>query len=67
MSSLDAARGAEKEFGAELVIIKKTSSEYAALADKPPCPAVAVNGRFIARNDMVTHEQLKTALVGSSS
>lgn len=67
MSNMDAARLAEKEFGVEIVAIKKTSPEYAARADKPPCPSVAVNGRFIARNDMVAYEQLKTAILGSSS
>jgi hypothetical protein len=44
------------------VVIKKTSPEYTALQDKPPCPSVAVDGKFIARNDIVTLEQLKTAI-----
>ena len=62
MANQDAARRAAQEFGAEIVVIKKTSPEYAALQDKPPCPSVAVDGKFIARNDMVTLEQLKTAI-----
>jgi hypothetical protein len=44
------------------VVIKKTSPEYAAPQDKPPCPSVAVDGKFIAGNDMVTLEQLETAI-----
>jgi hypothetical protein len=43
-------------------VIKKTSPEYAALQDRPPCPSVAVDGKFIAMNDVVTLEQLKTAI-----
>jgi hypothetical protein len=62
MANLAAAREAEKELGAELVIIKKTSTEYAALKDQPPCPSVAVNGMLIAKNDIVTAEQLKAAI-----
>jgi hypothetical protein len=52
--------------GAEVVIIKKPSPEYALEKDPPPCPSVAVNGRFIARNDTVTFEALKTALLSDS-
>jgi len=44
------------------MVIKKTTQEYAVLQDKPPCPSVAVDGKFIARNDIVTLEQLKTAI-----
>ena len=62
MSNMDAAREAEKEFGAEIVVIKKTSPEYDAIQDKPACPSVAVNGMLIAEKDIVTFEQLKTAL-----
>jgi len=45
------------------VIIKKTSPEYASLAEKPPCPSVMVDGRFIAKGDPVTYEQLRTAIL----
>ncbi len=37
---LEAARWAEKEFNAELVVIKKTSQEYGSPKDKLPCPSV---------------------------
>jgi len=49
--------------GAEVVIIKKTSPEYALEKDPPPCPSVAVNGRIIARNNSVTYEALKTTIL----
>jgi hypothetical protein len=62
MSNMEAARDAEKDFGAEIVVIKKTSPEYDVLQDKSACPSVAVNGRLIAKNDIVTFEQLKTTL-----
>ena len=64
MMITEAAGRAGKELGAEIVVIKKTSPEYAALQDKPPCPSVAVDGKFIAKNDIVTFEQIKTALQG---
>lgn len=61
-----AAREAEKEFGAEIRIIKKTSQEYSQEKDPPPCPSVMVNDRFIARNDTITYEALRTALISDS-
>jgi hypothetical protein len=66
MSIMDAAREAEKEFGAEIIVIKKTSTEYGALKDPLPCPSVVVNGRVIARNDTVSFAALKTALLSDS-
>lgn len=63
MSLTETAGRAEKELGAEVVIIKKTSPEYALEKDPPPCPSVAVNGRVVARNDIVTIEALKGILL----
>jgi len=60
---MDAVGRAEKEFGAEIRVIKKTSKEYATEKDPPPCPSVMVNGRFIAKNEMVTYEALKAAIL----
>lgn len=59
-----AAREAEKEFGAEIRIIRKTSPEYSQEKDPPPCPSVVVDGKFIARNDTVSYEALKSAMLG---
>ena len=53
---------AAKELGAEIKVIKRSSPEYAAEKDPPPCPSVMVNGRFLARNDVVTYEMLKGAM-----
>jgi len=64
MSNMDAAREAEKEFGAEIVVIKKTSKEYSELKDPLPCPSVVVNGRVVARNDTITPQALKAAITG---
>jgi hypothetical protein len=63
---MNAAGLAEKEFGAQIVVVKKTSKEYSQEKDPPPCPSVAVNGRFIAKNDVVLYEALKTALQSTS-
>jgi hypothetical protein len=63
---MDAAGRAEKELGAEITVIKKTSREYAQEKDPPPCPSVMVNGRFIAKNDTVTFDALKAAMLSSS-
>jgi len=63
----EAAGRAEKELGAQIVIVKKTSPEYAKEKDPPPCPSVMVNGRLIAKNDIVFYEALKDALVSDSS
>ena len=60
----EAAGRAGKELGAEITIIKKTSLEYAKEKYPPPCPSVMVNGRLIAKNDIVSFETLKNAMAG---
>lgn len=66
MANLGAARRAAEEFGVEIKTIKKTSAEYAAEKDPPPCPSVMVNGKFIARNDIVAYEAMKDAIMSDS-
>jgi len=44
---MESARRAEKELGAEIVIIKKTSTEYGQMKDPLPCPSVVVCGRLL--------------------
>jgi len=63
----EAAGLAEKELGAQIVIVKKTSPEYAREIDPPPCPSVIVNGKFIARNEVVSYEALKDAILSDSN
>jgi hypothetical protein len=63
---METAGRAEKEFGAEIKVIKKTSPEYAAEKNPPPCPSVMVNNRFISKNDTITYEALKTAIISDS-
>jgi hypothetical protein len=63
---LDAARRAEQELDVVVVVIKKTSAEYAELADKPPCPSVMVNGTFISKGNLITYEELKAAIQSNS-
>jgi hypothetical protein len=57
---------AAKELGAEIKVIKKTSPEYAAEKNPPPCPSVMVNDIFVVKNDTVTYEALKTAILRDS-
>jgi len=64
--NMGAAGRAVKEFGAFIVVIKKTSPEYAKEKDPPPCPSVKVNGRFTAKNDIVSYEALKEAILSNS-
>ncbi len=47
-------------------MIKKPSPEYAREKNPPPCPSVAVNGRLIAKNNIVTFEALKATLLSES-
>ena len=61
---MDAAGQAHDELGAEIAVIRKTSKEYGTEKNPPPCPSVAMNGRIISRNDTVTYEALKAALLG---
>ncbi len=62
MSNNEAAGRAAKEFAVEVIIIKKTSPEYASENNPLPCPSVVLNGKVLARNDVITYEALKTAL-----
>lgn len=64
---MEAAGRAEKELGAVIKVIKKTSPEYSAEKDPPPCPSVIVNAIFIAKNDTVTYDALKAAIKSSGS
>ncbi len=66
MTITDAAGRVAKEFSAEVVVIKKTSKEYVQEKDPPPCPSVLVNSRFIAKNNTVTYEALKTSILSDS-
>jgi hypothetical protein len=54
---------AEKEFGAEIVVINKTSKEYSELKDPLPCPSIVVNDRIIAKNASVTQQALRAAIL----
>lgn len=47
--------------GATVVVIKKTSPEYA-LGEQPPCPSVKVNDEYIVKRGCIIYEQLKAAL-----
>ncbi len=60
---MEAAGRAEKELGAEIKVIKKTSAEYQKEKDPLPCPSVVVNGRIVVRNDIVTYQALKSAIM----
>jgi hypothetical protein len=60
---MEAAGRAEKELGAEIKVIKKTSNEYRMEKAPPPCPSVMVNREFIAKNDNVKFEALKAAIL----
>jgi hypothetical protein len=63
VSITEAAGRAEKELGAEIRVIKKTSNEYRMEKDPPPCPSVMVNGKFIAKKENVKFEALKIAIL----
>lgn len=63
MSITEAAGRAEKELGAEIEVIKKTSKEYRMETDPPPCPSVMVNGKFIAKKANVEFEAIRIAIL----
>ncbi len=56
---------AEKDFGAEVVIISKTSEEYRAESNPPPCPSVAINGNIVVRDGVIAYEELKADLLSA--
>lgn len=62
MINSETARRAAEKYNARIEVVKKSSKEYSSLKEPLPCPSVAVNGRLIARNDMVAEEALREAL-----
>ena len=60
---MEAAGQAEKELGAVIKVIKKTSNEYRMEKDPPPCPSVMVNGKLIAKKEIIKCEALKIAIL----
>jgi hypothetical protein len=63
VSITEAAGRAEKELGAIIKVIRKTSDEYRMEKDPPPCPSVMVNGKFVARKENIGFEALKIAIL----
>lgn len=61
---MEAARRAEEQFKAEIVTIKKPSMTYLMMKERPPCPSVAVNGRYLVQDGTVTFEEIKSAIEG---
>ncbi len=64
---MDAAGRAEKELGAAIQVIQKSSRDYALEDDPPPCPSVMVDGELIAEGGTVTYEALKAALLSGGA
>ena len=61
--NLAAALKVKEALGVELVIVKKGSDEYYCESDAPPCPSVAVDGRFIVRDGTVDFDGLKAEIL----
>ncbi len=61
---MEAAGRAEKEMGAAIEVVKKSSKEYVLEDDPPPCPSVMVNGELIAEG-AVAYEVLKAELLAA--
>ena len=53
---------AEKELGSTVIIISKSSQEYLAQTNPPPCPSVAVDTVIVVKDGTISYEDLKTAL-----
>ncbi len=64
MMNMEAAERLRGELGFELEVIRKTSPEYARESDPPPCPSVAVGGRFIVKDGVIGYDELKAAITG---
>ncbi|MHB8880193.1 MAG: hypothetical protein ACYC69_01645 [Thermodesulfovibrionales bacterium] len=52
---------AEREFGTEIVIVKKTSPDYHPEKD-PPCPSVLLDARVLVANGTITFETLQSEI-----
>ncbi len=63
---METAGRAERELGATIEIVKKSSRDYAREADPPPCPSVAVDGELIAEG-VVAYEVLEAELLGAGA
>ena len=65
MMNMQAAEKLRDELGLEVAIIKKTSDEYARENNPPPCPSVAVSGRFVVKDGVIGYDELKAELLGT--
>ena len=61
--NMQAAVRLRDELGLDLVVIKKTSEEYLAAADQPPCPSVAVGDRYVVQNGTIGYDELKAEIL----
>lgn len=61
-TNLKSARKLGETLDFDLVVIKKTSAEYAAEKNPPPCPSVAVDDRFVVTDGVASLEQMREAL-----
>lgn len=52
---------AERDFGTEIIIVKKTSPDYHPEKD-PPCPSVLLGARVLVANGTLTYEALQTEI-----
>ncbi len=63
MMNMQAAERLRDEIGLDLVVIKKTSEEYASSKDQPPCPSVAVGDRFVVKDGTIGYDELKNEVL----
>jgi hypothetical protein len=62
---VEAAGRAEKELGAAIEVVKKSSRDYSLKDDPPPCPSVMVDGELIGTG-AVPYEVLKAELLAGA-
>ena len=65
--NLESARKVETEFGAKIVIISKTSPEYRAESNPPPCPSVSVDNVIIVQDGIISYEDLAAVMLRGGS
>jgi hypothetical protein len=61
--NMQAAERLRDELGLDLVVIKKTSEEYAKTKEQPPCPSVAVDDRYVVQNGTIGYDELKAEVL----
>ena len=61
--NLESALKVQEEYPVHVEVIKKSSSEYAAMTEPPPCPSIELDGKLLREYGVMSSDDLKKELL----